>query len=262
MIYETSVWTKRGWTDPIDLLIGDVVISYNNRRNCTEYDQISHINIDYGMTPIFGLKSHSLNISVTPDHPMIIRDIRKKTIERKTMNDVFLSILQEHKSVLYSAPFEPYLVSHDLDDIAWSARVASSFGNDRYMPIEYVNDIWSIIENISGIEAQHWIEVFIHWNVLIPRTYWHKAVYLNNRQVTEMVLHVVPRAGFGTRIAKHLKRSGRWVMGLSIQNTPQIRKTNWYRDRVEGYTFNVKTKNGNFLAKKSLGTFLCPCDIT
>lgn len=257
----TLIWTKRGWLQAEELVIGDVIISYNPKRNCTEYDSVECIRLEYGINPIFGLKTHSMNLAVTPDHPFIVKNNRSKILERKTMDDMFLSSMKEYRSVLYISPFEPYLISKDLDDVAWSARLASSFGNVRYMPMEYFHDVWNIVQNISAIEAQHWIDIFFHWNVLISGTYWSKATGLTNRQVRDLIYHIAPRAGFGTRFMPNPRKPGQWIIGLSTQNTPQIAKTNWYRDRIEGHTFNIRTRNGSFLARKTGGTFLCPCDI-
>lgn len=263
MIYNTLIWTKRGWLRADELIIGDVTISYDSQRNCTEYDKISHIQTEYGINAILGLKSHSLNLSVTPDHPFILRNTKYKFIERKAISDVFLKSFNEERTVLYAAPFEPYLLSKDLDDVAWSARVASSFSNSRYMPISHIKDIWDIVEDLCAYEAQHWVDIFFHWNVLLAGSYWSKAVKLENKQVKDLVHHIAPRAGFGSKLTRNPKIAGnKWIIGLATQNAPQIRNINWYRDRIEGLTFNVKTKNGNFLAKKSYGTFLCPCDIT
>lgn len=263
MIYsDTLIWTKRGWLKAEELIIGDIVISYNPARNCMEYDRAGWIKIDYGIHPIMGLKSHSINFALTPDHPFLLKNNTKKTLERKTMNDVFLSSFNPNKTILYSAPYEPYLISGNLEDVAWTARAASSFGNVRAMPIDIFHQIWNIIDDLAGLEAQHWIDVFAHWDVLMPGTYWSKATKLKNRQVRDMVYHIAPRAGFGTRFMPSPKRIGQRIIGLSTQNAPQIRSINWYRDRVEAHFFNIKTKNGSFLARKTGGTFLCPCDIT
>lgn len=259
----TLVWTKRGWLPAEELTIGDVTISYNSSRGCTEYDKISHIEIDYGVYPIFGLKTNSMNMAITSDHPILIRDKASKEIERKIMKDVFLFSFRRDKSILYSAPFEPFLRGQDLDDVAWSARIASSFGNVKYMPIELFHTVWNTVENLCGIEAQHWIDIFFHWDVLQGGTYWSKAIKLRNRQVRDMVYHIAPRAGFGVRFMPNPKKpTGQWIMGLSVQNAPQISKINWYRDRLKEFVFNIKTINGNFLARKTGGTFLCACDVT
>lgn len=261
MIYNTLIWTKRGWLRAEDLVIGDIVVSYNPSRNCTEYDSIGWIKLDYGIKPILGLKTNSMNLAITPDHPFILKNNVSKVIERKAMDDVFLSVFSNNKSVLYTAGFEPYLTSQDIDDVNWSARIASSFGNTRCMPIEYFQEIWNIIEEISAFEAQAWIDTFYHWNVLLSGTYWSKAVKLSNKQTRELVYHVAPRAGFGTRFMVNPRKPGQWIIGLSTQNSPQIKKTNWYRDRVEGYFFNIGTRNGSFLARKTGGTFLCSCEL-
>jgi hypothetical protein len=259
---DTLIWTKRGWLNALEVIIGDTVISYNPSRNCTEYDQITDITIDYGTKPILGLKTNSMNMCVTPDHPIIIKDKRKKEIERKIIDDVFLFSFKS-KTILYTSPFEPYLRGQDLDDIAWSARVASSFGNVRYMSVEYFHAIWNIVNDLSGIEAQHWIDIFFHWGVLQSGTYWSKAIKLRNRQSRDIVYHIAPRAGFGARFMPNPKKpTSQWIMGLSVQNNPQIMKQSWYRNRIEGYFFNIKTKNGSFLARKTGGTFLCASDIT
>jgi len=264
MIYaDTLIWTKRGWLRAEELVIGDVVISYNSSRNCTEYDNVDYIKIDYGANPILGLKTNSMNMAVTPDHPVLIKDRGTKIVERKSMDDVFLYTFKRDKSFLYTSPFEPYLRGQDLNDVAWSARVASSFGNVRYMPIELFHAVWNIVDDICGIEAQHWIDTYFHWDVLQGGTYWSKAVKLRNRQTRDMVYHIAPRAGFGARFMPNPKKpTGQWIMGLSVQNSPKIGKSSWYRDRLQGFVFNIKTKNGSFLARKTGGTFLCACDVT
>lgn len=262
MIHNTLIWTKRGWLKAEELVIGDIVISYNASRNCTEYDSVNFIQLEYGINPLFGLKTHSLNLAVTANHPFLLIDNYGKKIERKKMQDVFLSSYQKNKSVLYSAPFEPYLINSDMSDVGWSARIAASFGNNISMPMKYQKIVWEIIEDIGGAEAQHWCDIFFHWGILEPGTYWSKATKLHNKQVRDMVYHVAPRAGFGTRFMRNPKRRGQWLIGLSTQNQCQIQKTSWYRDRVEGYFFNIKTRNGSFLGRAKGGTFLCPCDLS
>lgn len=263
MIHNTLVWTKRGWKRSHELAIGDKIISYSQSRNCTEYDEISSIQIDYGIKPILGLRTGSMNMCVTPDHPFIILDSKYKKIETKEIKDVFLSSYRSNKSVLYTAPFEPYALTGNLDDIAWSARVASSFGNVRATPLDIFQQSWNAVEDISGLEAQYWTDIFFHWSVLRSGTYWSKAMSMRNRQTLELAYHVIPRAGFGVRYLRSpIKNTSQWILGLSVNNSPAIKVESWYQDRIEDYFFNIKTKNGNFLARKTGGTFLCACEVT
>lgn len=263
MIHNTLVWTKRGWKRSDELAIGDKVISYSQSRNCTEYDEISSIQIDYGIKPVLGLRTGSMNMCVTPDHPFIILDSKQKKTETKEIKDVFLSSYLYNKSVLYASPFEPYAATGKLDDIAWSARVAASFGNVLATPLDLFQETWNPVEDISGYEAQHWTDVFFHWSVLQSGTYWSKAMPMSNKQTVELAYHVIPRAGFGVRYLRNPRRNTkRWMLGLSVNNVPAIRTANWYRDRIEDSFFNIKTKNGNFLARKTGGTFLCACEVT
>lgn len=263
MIHNTLVWTKRGWKRSDELAIGDKVISYSHSRNCTEYDEISSIQIDYGIKPVMGLRTSSMNMCVTPDHPFIILDSKNKKIETKEMKDAFLSSFIRDKSVLYTSPFEPYSMSGNLDDIAWSARVTSSFGNVFATPLEIFHQTWNAVGDIGGYEAQHWTDIFFHWSVLQSGTYWSKAMPMSNKQSVELAYHVIPRAGFGVRYLRNpRKNTKRWMLGLSVNSVPEIRAVNWYQDRIEDYFFNIKTKNGNFLARKTGGTFLCACDST
>lgn len=263
MIHNTLVWTKRGWKRSEELAIGDKIISYSHSRNCTEYDEISSIQIDYGIKPIIGLRTHSMNMCVTPDHPIIIVDHSKKEMEVKSIDSTFLSSIKRNKSVLYTSPFEPYMASGNLEDVAWSARVASSFGNVLATPLDIFQQTWKSVEDISGLEAQHWVDIFFHWCVLQPGTYWSKAMPMSNKQTVELAYHVAPRAGFGVRYMRNPKNSARqWMLGLSVNNNPEIRPDSWYQDRIEGFFFNIKTRNGNFLARKTGGTFLCACEVT
>lgn len=257
----TLIWTKRGWLKSEELIIGDTIISYNPSRNCTEYDEVKHINMEYGSYTLYGLRNNSMNMAITPDHPLILLNRLSKIAERKTIDDVFLSSLRSSKHVLYTSPFEPYLVGQELDDVIWSARVAVGFSFVRYMPIEYADQIWHIIREASALEAQHWIDTFFHWNVLEGGTYWSKAVKLRNRQVRDMIFHLVPRAGFGARFMPNPKKpTGPWIMGLAHGTHPHIFQENWFRDRKTSHVFNIGTKNGSFLALNHGGTFLCACD--
>jgi hypothetical protein len=223
MIHNTLVWTKRGWKRSDELAIGDKVISYSQSRNCTEYDEISSIQIDYGIKPVMGLRTHSMNMCVTPDHPFILIDSLHKTNETFEIKDVFLKSYLYNKSVLYTSPFEPYQARGNIDDVAWSARVASSFGNVLATPLDIFQQTWKTVEDISGMEAQHWVDVFFHWAVLQPGTYWSKAVPMSNKQTVELAYHVVPRAGYGVRYLRNPKKSARqWMLGLSVNNSPVI----------------------------------------
>lgn len=263
MIHNTLVWTKRGWKRSEELAIGDKVISYSHSRNCTEYDEISSIQMDYGIKPIIGLRAYSMNMCVTPDHPVVILDNKTKNIETKQIKEILLSSYKNDKSVLYTAPFEPYSMGSNLDDIAWSARVASSFGNVLATPLDIFHKTWNPIEEIGGYEAQHWTDTFFHWSVLQSGTYWYKAMPMSNKQTVDLAYHVIPRAGFGVRFLRNPRKNTRqWMLGLAVNSCLSIRLENWYQDRIEGFFFNIKTKNGNFLARKTGGTFLCACEVT
>ncbi len=245
-----------------ELVIGDKTISYNQSRNCSEYDEISSIQIDYGIKPVMGLRTSSMNMCVTPDHPLIVIDSESKRAEVKETRDLFLSYLRKNKSVLYLSKFEPYSMNGQLDDIAWSARVASSFGNVLATPLDIFHKTWNAVEDIGGYEAEHWTDIFFHWSVLQSGTYWSKAIPMSNKQTVELAYHVVPRAGFGVRYLRNPRNTRQWMLGLSVNNSPDISMGNWYQDRIEGYFFNIKTRNGNFLARKTGGTFLCACEVT
>jgi len=263
MIHNTLVWTKRGWKKSDELAIGDKIISYSPSRNCTEYDEISSIQIDYGIKSIMGLRSSSMNMCVTPDHPFIVLDSKIKKTETISIKDVFLTNLYSGKTALYSSPFEPYAMSGNLDDIAWSARTAASFGNVLATPLDIFQRTWNAVEDIGGYEAQHWTDIFFHWSILQPGTYWSKAIPMSNKQTVELAYHVIPRAGFGVRYLRNPRKNTRqWMLGLSVNSSPRIGIENWYQDRIEGFFFNIKTKNGNFLARKTGGTFLCACEVT
>lgn len=261
---DVAVWTKRGWLRSADLLVGDVTISYNPARNCTEYDKVYSITQDYGTTQLLGLKAKSANILVTKDHPIIVYRKAENKSERKKMDDVFLSYMEVGTSVLYNRWFEPYHITKDLDDVAWSARVAASFANVRYMPIECREAVWGIVNEIHGIEAQHWVDVFFHWNVLQRGVNWMKTIRLRNRDVRDIVFYIAPRAGLGAKfMPPPIRKPGNpWLM--SVSDTSDLRVSpllNWYQDRKTGFTFNIATRNGSFLAKKHSGTFISACDL-
>lgn len=258
------VWTKRGWLNPGDLMVGDIVISYNPKRNCTEYDTIQHIHQEYGTNGLFGIQSKSMSMLVTKDHPVIVYNKQNNEAYRKPMDDIFMSYMVVGNNVLYNRWFEPYHITKDLDDLAWSARLTASFWRTKYMPAEYLGQIWPLIEDIHGIEAQHWIDVFFHWNILKRGVNWMKTIRLRNRDVRDMIFHVAPRAGVGAQFMPNpIKKPGNpWLMSVSTTGDLALSPAGgWFKERRTGSTFNIKTSNGSFLAKRQSGTFICACDL-
>jgi hypothetical protein len=259
------VWTNRGWIFADELLIGDRVISYNHKRNCTEYDTVRYIKTEYKSQHFLGIKFKSLNISATKDHPVLIYDESINIAERKTMDEIFLSKFSNRKdAVLYNSWFEPYDVNISDDDLLWSARLAASFTITKNIPGEYRKSIWDIIENINGYQAQEWINELMSWNRQVSSAHWMKSIRLSNNDVRAMIFHVGVKAGLGIKFHSpgiH-RRDKTWVISAASNSLglPDPR-TSYFQSRETTHSFNIATRNGSFMARHKLGTFLMACEI-
>lgn len=263
---DTRIWTTRGWRWYDDLMIGETIMSYNELKGYNEYDKISSIKSEMRAEGIIGLKSKSMDQKITTDHPMLVINRSSKELERIRAGDLFFHSLMHKRKVLYNKGFEPYLRSQDWEDIKWSARYAASFAQNKTFST-YPQEILDIIENLTAIEAQQWIDTFVHWNIKrITGKAWGYIVCLRNHMVKDMLFHIAPRAGLGVQWSVHrgftFAPKGMWAIKLSSMhdNATYRKNTGWWRDRYEGLMYNISTSNGNFLARTKRGTFLIACD--
>lgn len=259
------IWTNRGWQFGDGLMVGDKVISYNPKRNCTEYDTIKYVNTEYKTQHFLGMKFKTLNVSLTKDHPVIIYDESINKSTRKTADEIFLTKFESRKdAVLYNSWFEPYNVTIDNDDLFWSARLAASFTITKYIPGEYRDQIWKVIENINGYQAQEWINELLSWNRQVPGKSWMKSVRLSNRDVRAMIFHVGVKAGLGVRFRSPgiFLKDRTWIISVtSTSNAILDPPGNYFQSRETTHSFNLATKNGSVIAQHHSGTFLVACEI-
>lgn len=248
------VWTSRGWTKPSDLYIGDKIISFNPDRNCSEYDEVYSIKQEWRELMGLGIYHKSMRQLLTPDHPILVWHEKKKELQRPSIESRFMGAIAGNTSVIYNSMFEPFYRSQDLEDIRWSARMAATYSMyDR--PV----DIWNIISDLGGYEAQVWLDTFYHWNSLMPAFKWQYAVRLPSLWVRDIIFHVASRAGLGCYWAppKTVKHS---VMYLSTSNNIYTRASAGWVMIPTNLLFNISSKNGNALVKTDRGNFIVACD--
>jgi hypothetical protein len=259
-----QIWTKRGWKNIDDVFVGDQVISYNPKRNCTEYDEVSNIILDYGSNHLLGYRNKSASILMTKDHPVLVIDKSTALSYRQQIDDIFLDYLVKGRSMLYNRWFEPYTVTKDPEDVLWSARMAATFiYSERLIPIKYQDQIWDIIKDLNGLQAQQWIEQFYSWSRQAPSSIWMHSTVLHNRQLRDMLFHVGPKAGLGVQLHRGFGSQSRKFF-ISVSDTRDLTiygLESWKQERHIGSVFNVSTKNGSFLARSNSGTFIVACDI-
>lgn len=259
----TQIWTARGWKNIDGVFVGDKTISYNPQRNCTEYDEVSNIILDYKSSHLLGYRFKSVSIYTTKDHPLILVNNKTDEIYRKPIDDLFLSRILGNKRIIYNRWFEPYRITQDTEDVLWSARMASTFLRTKeLMPEEYKDQIWNIIYDLNGIQAQQWIEQFYSWSRQVPSAIWMHSTLLHNRQVRDMLFHVGPKAGLGVQVHSGFGKNSTKKF-ISVSNTADINiysLKNWKQERHVGHIFNVTTRNGNFLARSNSGTYIIACN--
>lgn len=263
---DTRVWTKRGWRWYDDLIIGEEIISYNESKGFTEYDKISSMQSDWKTEGIIGLRSKSMDQKVTLDHPLLVINRSSKELERIPAKELFFRTMISSRKILYNRGFEPYNRTQDIDDISWSARYVASFAQSKQFDT-YPAEIFEIIKEFTAIEAQKWIDVFVHWNIKrATGKPWGYIVCLRNHMVRDMLFHVAPRAGIGVQWSPYggyaFKPGGMWAIKLSSMNDNATYRINtgWWRTRYEGLMFNITTQNGSFLARTKRGTFIMACN--
>lgn len=259
IIWDTYIWTPQGYKNFAELSVGQKIMSYNDKRGCMEYDNILSIRSDYLDTGVLGIRCKSMWQAVTADHPVLIHNRNSRETTRKKMQDVFLSSFNSVtiNQILYSRWFEPYQMNKDQDGLLWSARLAASYAQTKHM--QYIDEIKSFTDDITGVDARRWLETFYHWNIMARAYTFANACYIKNKDIRDIIMNVGPRAGAGTQYRKNDPMS---VPAICISTHRDIGSNqSWYSDRMIGDFFNITTRNGNFLAARRFGTFISACDI-
>lgn len=258
IIWDTYIWTPQGYKNYADLSVGDIIISYNNERGCTEYDSVLNIRSEYMDTGVLGIQCKSMWQAITPDHPVLVFNRNTRDVIRKPIEKAFLSTSYSYlDQILYNRWFEPYLMNKDQEGLLWSARLAASYAQVKR--IQYFDEIKSFTNEITGVDARRWLDAFYHWNVMTRAYQYAKACYVKNKDIRDLIMHVGPRAGVGVLSRKITEISNR---AMSISTHRDVAgKSIWYSDRMIGNFFNITTRNGNFLAARRFGTFISACDI-
>lgn len=249
----TRIWTPYGYKFVDDLYIGEKIISFNPNRGVCEYDKILSIETEYKQCMGYGINSKSMRQLLTNDHPILIWDSLNKILDRIPIQDKFLRQISDPYSVLFSAPFEPFKRSQDIEDIKWSARMAATIANHEYA----IYDINHIVSDLGGYESQIWCDTFFHWNKLMTGKNYMATVRMTNKYVQDLVFNIAPRAGVGAKLYPYKHR---YLMSITTNGSsyPSI-KVGWFKQKIDEVVFNLTTINGSVLAKASNGTFLLAC---
>lgn len=251
----TRVWTPYGYLFPEDLYIGERVISFNPERGVCEYDTIQGIEMEYTRCMGYGITSKSLRQLLTPDHPLLFWNDKKKELTYRPIEDRFMYSMASgrHTAVLCHALFEPYKQTQDPEDIKWSARIAAGIAMHRRAKL----NVGNIVDDLGGYESQLWLDTFFHWNRMQRANNWMATVKLTNREVRDTVFDIAPRAGVG---AKWYMLKGKQVISISTDGDLGFMSVNaWFKSPIDGITFNVTTNNGNVLIKSYNSTSLVAC---
>jgi hypothetical protein len=262
---DTLVYTNEGWKKCWDLYVGQQVRSYNPVTNTCVDDIVFSIETDFVATGLMGIKSKSMDQLITQDHPIIIVNIVTKESITKTIGEHFYHTATGNKRILHNRSYNYYITTRDIEEIKWSARICASYAQvDGFFSDQ--NAIL-IAKNLGGYESWIWLDTFFHWNVLRSNTTKMGTCFLRNRVVREILLDLAPRAGYGIKFMPYFRnrsvaqKGGSWTIQLDHQqDVIVLRRLGWYLKRYEGNVFNIKTKNGSFLAKRNNGTFLMACD--
>jgi len=260
------IWTTRGYQNVNNVHVGDRVISYNPKRNCTEYDTISNIETKYVQQGLLGIKKMDLHYLLTPDHPILTINPYTKETNRLPIDKLFMKKTNAKLNIIGNRIFEPYRRTQDSEHLEWTARLAASASRQE-SPSHYSEIIWDSLRNINGEEAQIWLNTFFHWNILKPRPIFMKTILLRSKWARDMVYHTAPRAGVGTfwgpykNKAYHYKYIQAFSIGKNSDHSIH-HKAQWRADRQEGIVYNISTQNGSFLARYLGGTFLLACNHT
>lgn len=256
-----EIWTPLGYREVNDCYVGQRVMSYNLERNCMEYDTISHIETKWTTQGLMGPTRDTYQFWLTPDHEVLMYDLKQRRVYRELIDNIFCQNVNGSKRLVQMRPFEPYWRTRPIEDIEWSARIAASYTRNKLYPT-YSDEIWEIIQDMSGYEAQIWTQTFFHWGILNnKRPQCSKTILMHNPWVLKMLYHSVPRSGVGTRWGNVYIGYNRWRHGFSSlhDRDAKIERLQWRADRQEQIVYNIATKNGTFLGKYLGGTYLFTC---
>lgn len=257
------IWTTRGYVNVGEVTVGDKVISYNEKRGCTEYDTIGSVHTEWKQQGLIGIKHASMQFVLTADHPLLVINPYTKELSRPIADDLFMHATGKYQKLLANKMFEPYNRSQQLDDVEWTARLAASSSRHKAPPL-YSDVIEDSIRDLTGVEAQAWLTTFFHWNILRARTNYMKTTLLRSNFVKAMLYHVAPRAGVGTFIGPYKVKANHYrfnhAFSITREGDIQIQREHWCADRQDGILYNISTRNGNFLAKYASSTLPIACE--
>lgn len=260
---DTLVYTNEGWKSCWDLYVGQQIRSYSSETNNCVDDKILAIETDFVATGLMGIKTRSMNQLITQNHPILIIDVKTKNITRKNIGEHFYHTAVSNKLVLHNRPYKFFTTTRDIEEVKWSARICASYAQiDRFVSDQ--NAIL-ITKNLSGYESYIWLDTFFHWNVLLSNPIKVATIFLRNKVIKDILFEIAPKAGYGIKFMLYTRggpnKGGAWTMQLDGKHDISVlRQSGWYLERYEGNVFNIKNKNGSFLAKRKNGTFLMACE--
>jgi hypothetical protein len=73
---ETEILTKRGWKKYNEILMNDIILSYNKSLNCYEWSKIIGFYLNHINEDMFYLKNHNFDFLVTKGHKWVVENIR------------------------------------------------------------------------------------------------------------------------------------------------------------------------------------------
>lgn len=249
-----KVWTTKGWLPSSSITVGDKVISYNPDRNCTEYDEVLEARQDYTfIKSLMGLKIKNVKFWITPDHPLMLNG--KNGVNFVPIEDQWM----RSAKLIAHRPFETYNETADIEELRWSARHAALYSRAVELPKAFHKKIWRMVREISGYEAQCWLEEFYRWNTLHPSYQsWMKSAPLKNQQIRDLIFHIAPRAGVGCcwwPMSPRLRSIYR-SMRITIIDDIKLNRMSYGMKDYEGLLFDLKTNNKNYLIQYVRSVFL------
>ncbi len=258
--FHTWIWTRRGWQNYKDVQPGDVTISYNKYRGCTEYDEILAVKTKDYDGPLLTLQGMSVCHRMTPDHLLMMRRPTKWVYY--AAEDRFFDRVRK---LLQNEMFEPYRVTKDIEDVKWAARMAAHFVNYKTMPEDLEREIVEISSDLCGYEAHEWLATFYGWVIKRPyRKGFRSACFVTHSTVKDLLYEIPARAGVGALFApdprKAKLKGGNWKMHITGTGDAELAYNCWKRDHVEDEVFSPVTRNGTFLSKTHSRVSLITCE--